>query len=78
MSTEQLCHECGQPATKLCDFPVGAGTTCDRPMCNYHARCQGRTHFDGTDKRGRRIGWSDTRDYCSEHAAKKAIKEASE
>jgi hypothetical protein len=23
--------------TQLCDFPVGAGKTCDRPICEYHA-----------------------------------------
>lgn len=25
---------CGNPATKLCDFPMGNGKTCDVPMCD--------------------------------------------
>ena len=25
---------CGQPATKLCDFPTARGKTCDRPLCD--------------------------------------------
>jgi hypothetical protein len=24
---------CGQPSTLLCDWPIGGGKTCDRPMC---------------------------------------------
>lgn len=31
---------CGQPATKLCDYPVerrGKRATCDRTMCEAHA-----------------------------------------
>jgi hypothetical protein len=29
-----LCHYCGKPSTSLCDYPIGNGKTCDRPMCN--------------------------------------------
>ena len=28
------CYYCGKPMTSLCDYPVGEGKTCDRPMCN--------------------------------------------
>ncbi len=32
------CIECGQPAPYLCDFPVGTGKTCDKPLCGKHRR----------------------------------------
>jgi hypothetical protein len=25
------------PSTKLCDFPIGNGKTCDAPICDRHA-----------------------------------------
>lgn len=25
------------PATKLCDYPLGRGRTCDAPLCDRHA-----------------------------------------
>lgn len=28
---------CGIPAPFLCDWKVGGGKTCDRPMCDAHA-----------------------------------------
>jgi hypothetical protein len=28
---------CGKPNTKLCDWPVGDGKTCDAPICDKHA-----------------------------------------
>jgi len=28
------CYICGKPHTSLCDYPVGDGNTCDRPMCD--------------------------------------------
>ena len=28
------CHICGSPSTGLCDYPIGNGKTCDKPMCN--------------------------------------------
>lgn len=31
------CRECGAVADFLCDFPVGEGKTCDRPICEEHA-----------------------------------------
>ncbi|MDP1340678.1 hypothetical protein, partial [Klebsiella variicola] len=31
------CAECGDVGTQLCDYPVGEGKTCDRPVCEYHA-----------------------------------------
>ena len=30
----KLCHYCGKPAMVLCDYPLGNGKTCDKPMCN--------------------------------------------
>ena len=32
------CHECGDVAALLCDYPVGNNRTCDRPLCERHAR----------------------------------------
>ncbi|KTC15362.1 hypothetical protein AO391_25520 [Pseudomonas marginalis ICMP 9505] len=31
------CAECGAVGTQLCDYPVGDGKTCDRPVCEFHA-----------------------------------------
>jgi len=31
------CADCGDVGVNLCDFPVGAGKTCDRPICDFHA-----------------------------------------
>lgn len=31
------CAECMAVGDLLCDFPVGDGKTCDRPMCANHA-----------------------------------------
>jgi len=31
------CAECGWVGDYLCDFPVGEGKTCDRPLCETHA-----------------------------------------
>lgn len=28
------CFVCGRPSTSLCDYPIGKGKTCDRPLCN--------------------------------------------
>lgn len=28
---------CGRIGDLLCDFPVGDGKTCDRPLCEHHA-----------------------------------------
>jgi len=36
---------CSRPSTKLCDFPLAgrkAGKTCDRRLCDQHARAQGQ------------------------------------
>lgn len=32
------CADCSAVGDFLCDFPVGPGQTCDRPMCGEHAR----------------------------------------
>lgn len=32
------CSECGDLGSNLCDYPVGQGKTCDRLLCDYHAR----------------------------------------
>ena len=31
------CTDCAAPSDVLCDYPVGDGKTCDRPMCGDHA-----------------------------------------
>lgn len=30
------CTECSAPGDNLCDYPVGEGKTCDRPLCDEH------------------------------------------
>lgn len=40
------CTECLAPSEVLCDYPVGDGKTCDRPLCDEH--CHGvanDTHY---------------------------------
>jgi hypothetical protein len=32
------CHVCGAASTKLCDYSLGGGKSCDREMCWKHAR----------------------------------------
>lgn len=32
------CADCAAVGDLLCDFPVAEGKTCDRPMCDDHAR----------------------------------------
>ncbi len=31
------CADCGDVGSNLCDYPVGKGKTCDRPICDLHA-----------------------------------------
>lgn len=31
-----------QLSSKLCDFPLGNGKTCDKPICNFHATSGGK------------------------------------
>ena len=31
------CKDCGRLCTKLCDFPLANGKTCDRKMCDDHS-----------------------------------------
>jgi hypothetical protein len=33
LSNNEICAECGDLSESLCDFPVGDGKTCDRPLC---------------------------------------------
>lgn len=35
------CRYCANTSTKLCDFPVGNGKTCDAPICDAHASSVG-------------------------------------
>lgn len=35
---------CRRPHTRLCDFPLGAGRTCDQKICDQHA-----AQVDGAD-----------------------------
>jgi hypothetical protein len=46
------CNYCAKKHTKLCDFPGDEGKTCDKKLCDEHAR-----HVVGQDV-----------DYCVEHA----------
>lgn len=32
------CADCMAVGDYLCDFPVGEGKTCDRPMCDAHSK----------------------------------------
>lgn len=32
------CGECSGVGDYLCDYPVGDGKTCDRPLCEHHAK----------------------------------------
>lgn len=34
---EKHCVACGTFSTRLCDFPLPGGRTCDAPMCDTHA-----------------------------------------
>lgn len=36
------CAFCDQLSTKLCDYPVTQHKTCDAPICNAHAKKQGK------------------------------------
>lgn len=31
------CTECADVSVNLCDYPVGEGKTCDRPLCDEHS-----------------------------------------
>jgi hypothetical protein len=31
------CADCEDVAINLCDYPVGDGKTCDRPICDLHS-----------------------------------------
>ena len=50
------CTDCGAPADNLCDYPVGNGKTCDRPICDEHSKQVGvdihycQTHAKHWDK----------------------------
>jgi hypothetical protein len=35
------CAVCGHVAEALCDYPMGAGKTCDLPLCGRHRVAQG-------------------------------------
>ena len=37
----QDCRICGMPSTKLCDYPLKNGKTCDMPLCARHAHAVG-------------------------------------
>jgi len=61
LTREQCCcKDCGLPHTRLCDFPVSGGKTCDRKLCDRHAKRIGpekdycpwhyADHFNGRKK----------------------------
>ena len=39
----KVCSVCRGPGDKLCDFPLGGGKTCDKPLCS---RCAVHTEPD--------------------------------
>lgn len=46
------CADCSGVGDYLCDYPVGDDKTCDRPMCDRHAREVGQNmHYCVTHKR---------------------------
>ena len=55
------CYYCDRPATLLCDFDIGSGKTCNRPVCELHGTKVGVSFASGKD------GWADTVDYCRAH-----------
>lgn len=60
---------CTKPSTKLCDFPLTgkkAGKTCDRKLCDAHAKRQPVTTLDP----------SDTVDFCPTHDAMRQLEAA--
>lgn len=36
-SKPQKCTYCDRPSVALCDWPIGDGKTCDKPLCRIHA-----------------------------------------
>lgn len=56
------------PVSKLCDFDIGHGKTCDAEMCASCGKTQGRQDVDvgGGFKR-----LNDTVDYCPIHQGKR-------
>ncbi|KQP02575.1 hypothetical protein [Pseudorhodoferax sp. Leaf265] len=45
------CADCADFGDFLCDFPVGEGATCDRPMCPAHSTEIGpNTHYCATHR----------------------------
>lgn len=54
-----LCAVCRRrPAARLCDWPLGEGRTCDRPLCE---RCAVRPATVSS------LRLDDTVDYCPHH-----------
>lgn len=50
------CTECAAPSDNLCDYPVGDGKTCDRPLCEDHSHEVAHdTHYC----RGHFVMWND-------------------
>jgi hypothetical protein len=38
---QKRCRWCGKLSTKLCDFILVTGRTCDQPICQDHAQSRG-------------------------------------
>lgn len=59
--------------SKLCDFPIGHGKTCDAPMCDACATRMGRqeTQLGGGFSRP-----NDTKDFCPIHKGQPEPSEA--
>lgn len=63
------CYICGMPATKLCDGVLSEKLinpltgSCDRPMCDLHAKTVGTTYVC---RRGKGKPTIITRDLCAD------------
>lgn len=40
-----VCIVCGKPSTRLCDYLLENGNTCDAPLCTEHANKRGWADF---------------------------------
>lgn len=47
------CKYCSKPHTKLCDFPISPGITCDAKLCDLHAVPAGKNKDLCPDHKGK-------------------------
>jgi hypothetical protein len=61
------CRECGELATKQCDYRLRSGRSCDDHLCDAHAHVQPGTPSDPSHG---------SIDYCTRHAVASAASRA--